>query len=168
MSNVPDPNFRFTPEEKARMKALMMAALERDKRKPKPQPPTAAQKAEARFDESKKPIEAILQDVTAAAEAVTRRFSKPKTAAEADEQDRLRREAEIAAFEAEQEKWATDGAQSRNMMHAYRRAAGAVPEPHQRYQSMCEAEMALRDAAAAVRNSRISCHKSPLDPDWDL
>jgi hypothetical protein len=126
-------------------------------------PPTVTQRAADRFDESKKPTEALLQDVTATANAVTRRMGE----AEWLEQERLKRAAEIRAWEDEQHKWATDGAASRNYDAAYRRAVAAQGSDQVAwYNAACEAEVATRNAAAAIRNARISFHKSPLDPDF--
>jgi hypothetical protein len=125
--------------------------------------PTPQQKAEARFNERKKPTEAILQDATAAANAVAQRFG----AKEWLEQERLKREEAQRAWDAEQHRLATDGHASRNYLRAYRRQSEAIPGPIQQYNSLCEQTVrAIDDAQRAMRNARISFTKGPGDPDW--
>jgi hypothetical protein len=60
----------LTPQEKQEMRARLLATL---RPKPKPQP-TARQLAEKRFNEANKPTAAIIQDNTAANEAMRRRI----------------------------------------------------------------------------------------------
>jgi hypothetical protein len=142
----------------------IIAELMANRKKPKVIPkPTPQQKADARFDEGKKPTEAILQDAIAANCAVTRRMGEAEGLAE----EARKRAAAQRAFDAEQHRHTTDGAQMKNYMRAYRRQMEEASGPVREYYSRCELmAQSAREAEAAIRGSRISFHRGPGDPDW--
>src|SRR6516165_6845173 len=81
----------FTPEEKAEMKARLLATL---KPKPKPSVPTPQQQAVERFNPNNKPTEAVINDATAHNEALEERLRQERELALA-EQTRAQRQAQL-------------------------------------------------------------------------
>jgi hypothetical protein len=145
-----DPNQLPTEEE---IIERLMASRKKPKLIPKP---TLREQAERRFNPTHKPTEAVLQDAIAHNNAVEQRIVSWAE----QEHDRLA-EAQ-RQFEEEQLRLSNDGARSRHMDAAYRKALAADRLANGSYYRLIgDYIQSTRDARAAVDASRIYYHRGP-------
>ena len=132
----------LTDAERQEIRRLLAEA--RPKRRPPLQPvPPANVKAHERFDEAKKPTEAVIQEATRGNDAFARRIAKERE---------------------EMTQWAAEGQDPRAR---YQR------ELDRWWQSKLDAEAALDDDHVYVggfreRRYKTTCHKGKGDPDYGM